>query len=97
VFALENQLKYNLYNVGAGKDITIRELAETIQKIVGHKGSIEWDASKPDGTPRKLLDISRLNQEGWKAKIKLENGIKETYKWFLKNEKKFKEMKIDNS
>jgi len=97
VFALENQLKHNLYNVGTGKDITIRELAETIQEIVGHKGSIEWDASKPDGTPRKLLDISRLNQEGWKAKIKLENGIKETYKWFLKNEKKFKEMKIDNS
>ena len=97
VFALENQLKHNIYNVGTGKDITIRELAETIQEIVGHKGSIEWDASKPDGTPRKLLDISRLNQEGWKAKIKLENGIKETYKWFLKNEKKFKEMKIDNS
>jgi GDP-L-fucose synthase len=97
VFALENQLKHNLYNVGTGKDITIRELAETIQEIVGHKGSIEWDASKPDGTPRKLLDVSKLKQEGWKAKIKLENGIKETYKWFLKNEKKFKEMKIDNS
>jgi GDP-L-fucose synthase len=94
VFALENQLKHYLYNVGTGKDITIMELAETIQQIVGHKGSIDWDTSKPDGTPRKLLEVSKLKREGWEAKIRLKNGITETYKWFLENEKKFKEVKV---
>jgi GDP-L-fucose synthase len=82
--------------VGTGKDITIRELAETIQEIVGHKGSIEWDASKPDGTPRKLLDVSKLKQEGWQAKIELKNGIIKTYDWFLENGKKLKEVKLDS-
>jgi GDP-L-fucose synthase len=96
VFALENQLKHNLYNVGTGKDITIRELAETIQEIVGHKGSIEWDASKPDGTPRKLLDVSKLKQEGCEYDIELEEGIKTTYEWFLDNEKKVKEVKVNS-
>jgi len=95
VFALENQLKENLYNVGTGKDFTIRELAETIQEIVGHTGKIEWDDTKPDGTPRKLLDVSKMKNQGWEAKIELEDGIRETYKWFLHNEKKFKEVKID--
>lgn len=95
VFALENQLKYNLYNVGAGKDITIRELAETIQKIVGHKGLIEWDDSKPDGTPRKLIDVSKLKGEGWKAKIELKDGIRKTYNWFLENEGKLKQIKLN--
>jgi GDP-L-fucose synthase len=94
VFALENQLKYNLYNVGAGKDITIRELAETIQKIVGHKGLIEWDDSKPDGTPRKLLDVSKLKQEGCEYDIELEEGIKTTYEWFLKNSESYKQVKL---
>ena len=94
VFALENQLKDNLYNVGTGKDITIRELAETIQEIVGHKGTIDWDTSKPDGTPRKLMDVSKLKKEGWEFNIELRAGIKETYRWFLKNEKNFKEVRI---
>ena len=94
VFALENQLNENLYNVGTGKDITIKELAETIQDIVGHNGSIDWDTSKPDGTSRKLLDVSKLKKEGWEFNIELKKGIVETYEWFKKNKEEFKEIKI---
>jgi len=94
VFALENQLRENLYNVGTGKDITIRELAETIQEIVGHTGQIEWDETKPDGTPRKLMDVSKMASAGWKAKINLKDGIRETYQWFLENEDKIKQVKM---
>lgn len=94
VFALEHQLDEHLYNVGTGKDITIKELAETIQEIVGHTGEIIWDRSKPDGTPRKLMDVSKMKQEGWDAKIELKEGIRKTYKWFLENEKNFKEVKV---
>ena len=71
LFVLEHDVSGNLYNVGTGIDLTIKELAETIQKIVGHKGKIIWDTSKPDGTPRKLLDVSLLNKEGWKPEIQL--------------------------
>ena len=70
-------------NIGWGKDQTIRELAETISDIVGYKGSIKWDSGKPDGTPRKLLDVSRLTEKGWQAKINLEEGIREVYRWYL--------------
>lgn len=94
VFALENQFQDNLYNVGTGTDLTIKELAELIQKIVGHQGEIIWDSSKPDGTPRKLMDVSKMTQAGWKAKIGLEEGIKSTYQWFLQNEDSFKEVKM---
>ena len=90
VYALENVLPEHLYNVGTGKDVTIKELAETIQNIVGHEGSIKWDASKPDGTPRKLMDVSRLKEQGWQAKIDLNTGIKMTYDWFLENQKSIK-------
>jgi GDP-L-fucose synthase len=69
-------------NVGCGDDVTIKELAETIAKIVGFNGRISWDPSKPDGTPRKLLDISRLKTLGWSPKISLESGIRTTYKWY---------------
>jgi len=79
----------------SGKCITIKELAETIQEIVGHKGEIIWDSSKPDGTPRKLMDVSKMKAQGWEAKIDLKEGIKETYKWFLVNETDFKEVKIN--
>ena len=72
-----------IVNVGVGEDRTIRELAEITAKIVGYKGEIMWDASKPDGSPQKLLDIKRLNQLGWKAKISLEQGLRTTYKWYL--------------
>ncbi len=85
VFTLENQLPDYLYNVGTGDDLTIRELAETIQKIVGHQGEIIWDSTKPDGTPRKLMDVSKMENAGWEAKIGLEEGIKKTYQWFLEN------------
>lgn len=90
VYAVENTLPDYLYNVGIGSDVTIKELAETIQYIVGHRGEIHWDASKPDGTPRKLMDSSKLNDEGWHAKIGLKEGIEMTYKWFLENQSDIK-------
>jgi GDP-L-fucose synthase len=94
VFALENQFTDNLYTVGSGEDLTIRELAEMIQKIVGHTGEIHWDSTKPDGTPRKLMDVSKMTQAGWKAKTSLEDGIRKTYQWFLEHQDSFKEVKI---
>jgi GDP-L-fucose synthase len=93
-FALNNKLEDNLYNVGTGKDLTIRNLALTIQKITGHKGDILWDSTKPDGTPRKLMDVSKLADQGWNYSTELEDGIKTTYDWFLANQDKFKEVKI---
>ena len=70
-------------NVGCGTDVTIKELAETVARVVQFEGSIEWDSSKPDGTPQKLLDTSRINQLGWFPAISLEDGIRDTYAWFL--------------
>ena len=93
VFGLENKLPDYLYNVGTGEDLTIKQLAETIQKIVGHQGDIVWDSSKPDGTPRKLMDISKMHALGWKHKVDLEEGIQKTYNWFLENIENFKEVK----
>jgi GDP-L-fucose synthase len=77
-------------NVGTGVDVTIRELAELIQKVVGFAGEIDWDSSKPDGTPRKLMDISKLHSLGWQAKIDLEQGLLSTYHWFLEHQAEFK-------
>jgi GDP-L-fucose synthase len=94
VFGLENKLPDYLYNVGTGLDLTIKELAETIQGVVGHTGELIWDSSKPDGTPRKLMDISKMHALGWKHKINLEEGIKKTYTWFLENIKEIKEVKL---
>lgn len=85
VFALENKLPDSLYNVGSGIDLTIKQLAETIQKITGHQGAIIWDNTKPDGTPRKLMDVSKMNALGWKHRVALEEGIQKTYNWFLEN------------
>jgi GDP-L-fucose synthase len=70
-------------NVGSGKDIHIAELAEIVQEVVGYEGDVSWDASMPDGTPRKLLDISRLTRLGWTPRISLREGIKSTYEWYL--------------
>ncbi|BBP44496.1 GDP-L-fucose synthase [Thiosulfativibrio zosterae] len=70
-------------NVGTGVDCTIRELVETVAKVTGYKGKIEFDATKPDGAPRKLMDVSRLARLGWKAKTSLEDGLAATYEWFL--------------
>ncbi len=94
IFALENTLPEHLYNVGTGVDLTIKELAELIQQVVGHSGNIIWDSSKPDGTPRKLMDISKMHQLGWKHKTELEEGIQKTYHWFLENQDNFKEVKL---
>lgn len=93
-FALENSLEENLYNVGTGKDVTIRGLAELVQAVVGHTGEIRWDSSKPDGTPRKLMDVSKLRNQGWRYSVELEDGVKDTYQWFLENADKIKEVKI---
>lgn len=81
-FALENPLEHSLINVGTGRDIPIKDLALMVQKITGHKGEIHWDRSKPDGTPRKLMDVSRMTRAGWEAKIPLGEGIERTYQWF---------------
>lgn len=94
VFALENTLPDYLYNIGTGVDLTIKELAETIQKITGHQGEIIWDSSKPDGTPRKLMDISKMHDLGWKHKVDLEEGIQLTYDWFLEHVNDFKQVKM---
>lgn len=94
VFALENKLPDYLYNVGTGEDLTIKELAETIQKITGHKGEIIWDSSKPDGTPRKLMDITKMHELGWKHELNLEEGVRKTYEWFLENIESVKKVTI---
>ena len=83
VFALQNTLDDHLYNVGSGSDLTIKSLAEMVQRVVGHNGEIIWDDNKPDGTPRKLMDSYKLNALGWRSDIDLDSGITNVYKWFL--------------
>ena len=90
VFLLEKVNAKDLYqtritqiNIGMGKDLTINELAELIAEVIGFKGKIVYDSSKPDGTPRKLLDVTRINNLGWKAKTDLKTGIQKTYQWYL--------------
>lgn len=83
--ALENSLDEHLYNIGTGVDLTIKSLAELIQSTVGHKGEIIWDSSKPDGTPRKLMDNSKMESQGWKAQVNLKQGVSLAYQWFLDN------------
>lgn len=95
VFALENRLADNLYNIGTGVDLTIKALAELIQKTVGHQGELIWDSEKPDGTPRKLMDVSKMSAAGWTAKIPLDEGIISTYQWFLSNIDQVKEVKMN--
>ena len=77
-------------NVGTGKDCTIRELANTIAHAVGYQGEILWDTGKPDGTPRKLLDVGLLKRLGWQYSVELDEGIERTYQWFLQNQEKFR-------
>ena len=77
-------------NVGTGLDCTIRELAETISKVTGFKGQLEFDSTKPDGAPRKLMDVSRLKSLGWSASVSLEEGLKRSYQWFLDNQDNFR-------
>lgn len=85
IYLMETYKGNDFFNIGTGKEITIKELAELIKRVVGYEGKIVWDSSKPDGTPRKLLDVSRLEKAGWKYKIELEDGVKMAYEWFLEN------------
>jgi GDP-L-fucose synthase len=86
VFLLDNYNSPETINVGVGEDVSIRELADIISSVVGFEGKIELDTSKPDGTPRKLLDVTRLSQLGWSSQVSLVEGIQRTYDWFLANE-----------
>lgn len=85
VFLMRNYSKTEFVNVGTGKEVSIRQLAQVIQEVVGYQGELSFDTSKPDGTPRKLLDVSKLAREGWQAKTSLKDGIAKTYEWFLAN------------
>jgi GDP-L-fucose synthase len=86
IFCMNNYDEEPILNVGTGRDITIRELAETIRRIVGADCEIRWDGSRPDGTPRKLLDVSKLAAVGWQARISLQDGLEQTYRWFLQHQ-----------
>jgi GDP-L-fucose synthase len=83
LFLMDNYESPDPINVGTGRDLRIRELADLVGRITGYAGEIAWDSSRPDGTPRKLLDVSRLTKLGWKARIELEEGLRSTYKWWL--------------
>ena len=83
IYFIENKVEGHLYNIGSGDDLSIQELSEIVKKIVGYQGNIKWDFSKPDGTPRKLMDISKMQNFGWKNKIELKDGITNTYAWYL--------------
>lgn len=85
IFLMNNYNNSEIVNIGTGKEISIKDLAELIKQIVGYQGEIHFDSTKPDGTPRKLLDVSRLSSLGWKYKFELEDGIRQTYDWYLKN------------
>lgn len=85
IFLMKNHDDSELVNVGVGHDLSIRELAEQVKDVVGYEGSIVWDTEKPDGTPRKLMDVSKIHGLGWKASIPFDQGLSATYKWFLEN------------
>ncbi|MCZ8031965.1 MAG: GDP-L-fucose synthase family protein [Pseudomonadota bacterium] len=86
VYAAHTQPMLSHVNVGTGVDCTIRELAETIARVTGFRGRLAWDRGKPDGAPRKLMDVSRLAALGWKARIGLEDGLRDAYRWFLEHQ-----------
>jgi len=85
IMEYDGPLPYDLINVGTGTDLTIKELALIIQKATGHQGEIQWDTTKPDGTPRKLMDVGRLKSLGWKPQVELQEGIKKAYEWYVIN------------
>ena len=82
VFLLENYSGEQHVNIGTGKEVTIRELAETVKKAVGYKGEIRWNKDMPDGTPRKLTNVDKLHELGWKHRVELEEGVELAYQWF---------------
>jgi len=84
VFLMNNYDSPEIINVGVGQDLSIKELVHTIANVVGYQGDFIWDRTKPDGTPRKLLDVSKLNNVGWKASTSLEEGLRKTYEWYKK-------------
>lgn len=86
-FLMENYNEPNLINIGTGEDITIKDLALLIKKVIGFEGDLQFDTSKPDGTPRKLMDVSKLHSQGWKHKVELEEGIRLAYHDFLQKQK----------
>lgn len=90
IYRANTQPMLSHINVGTGVDCTIRELAETMKKVVGFKGDLVFDTSKPDGTPRKLMDVSRLKALGWQASISLEDGLANTYQWFLQHQERLR-------
>lgn len=87
VFLMKKYHGNEIINIGTGIDLTIRELAEMIKDVVGYNGAILWDGAKPDGTPRKLLDISRIAALGWQPRISLRKGLRSTYEWYVKHDK----------
>lgn len=87
LFLMENYDDSAIINIGTGEDVRIRELAEKIKKVVGYEGAIDWDTMKPDGTPRKLLDVTKINNLGWEHTIPLDEGLTSTYEWFKNNYK----------
>lgn len=87
VFLMNHYNDDEIVNIGVGEDVTIRELAETIKTVVGFEGELTFDTSKPDGTPRKLVDTSKINELGWSAKVELRDGVQRAYDWYLENMK----------
>ena len=85
VFLMNNYDGSEIVNIGTGEDLSIKELAELTKTMIGFDGTIQWDTTKPDGTPRKLLDVNKLRALGWKHKYSLVEGLKETIAWFIKN------------
>lgn len=90
VFLMNNYDSVDFVNVGVGEDVSIKELAESIKAVVGYEGELKFDTTKPDGAPRKLLDVTNLHSTGWKASTNLADGIKSTYSWFLNNQDAFR-------
>jgi GDP-L-fucose synthase len=86
LFLMENYEGNQIVNIGVGEDIAIKELGEKIKAVVGYEGDIQFDTTKPDGTPRKLVDVTKINSLGWKASTSLEDGLQKAYQWFLENE-----------
>jgi GDP-L-fucose synthase len=87
VFMMEKYSGLEHLNAGSGKEVTIKELAESMKEVVGFEGDLVWDSTKPDGTPRKLMDSSKLAALGWTPKVSLKDGLVDTYKWYLENVK----------
>ncbi len=91
VFLMNNYDSEQFVNIGVGEDVSIKELAEIVKETVSFEGVLKFDSSKPDGAPRKLLDVSKLNEAGWRAKINLVEGVNTTYLWFLENEESYRQ------